>query len=349
MFLKNRWHVAAQSGELEERPLGRSVLGDPIVLYRDSLGTAIALEDRCVHRQAPLSLGEVVGDTLQCTYHGLCYDRTGTCVGVPGQNTVPPGARVRGYPVRERHGFVNVWMGDVADAESIEPYDFPWEDNADWRVLHANFHANFDHRLLIDNLMDVSHLPFAHKTTIGTAAVADNAISKTERDGERVRVTRWMENIDQAPAHLEVTGYAGKVDRWQVMEFCPPGVVWFQTGSAVSGTGGREAEGDNRLLNRHSVHVLTPESETTSHYFWVTAHRAGSLTVDQEQTLYDRSVQAFNEDLVIIEGQSRRLDPGIPTIDINADSGPLEVRRLMARLIAEETQTGGRGGNHAEP
>ena len=97
MFLVNRWYVAAQSDELGSRPLGRSVLGDPIVLYRDSSGTAVALEDRCVHRQAPLSLGEVVGDTLQCTYHGLCYDQTGMCVGVPGQNTVPPGARVRAY------------------------------------------------------------------------------------------------------------------------------------------------------------------------------------------------------------------------------------------------------------
>jgi phenylpropionate dioxygenase-like ring-hydroxylating dioxygenase large terminal subunit len=347
MFLRNRWYVAAQSDELGERPLGRSVLDEPIVLYRDSTGNAIALEDRCVHRQAPLSLGEVVGDTLQCPYHGLRFDQAGTCVAVPGQSTVPPGARVRRYPVREGFGFVHVWMGHPDKADGVEPYKFPWQDNADWRVLHAKFHAGFDHRLLIDNLMDVTHLPYAHKTTIGTAAVAENATSKTERDGERVRVTRWMENIDQAPAHLEVTGYDGKVDRWQVMEFCPPGFVWFQTGSAVAGTGGRDAEGDNLLLNRHSVHALTPETEDSSHYFWATGHLAGSLSAEQERTLYDRSVQAFNEDLVIIEGQSRRMNSDIPTIDINADSGPLEVRRLMTRLIAEQTDTVAGEAGHA--
>jgi vanillate O-demethylase monooxygenase subunit len=336
MFLRNRWYVIAQSDELGAGPLGRTVLGEPIVLFRGSNSDVAALADRCVHRQAPLSLGEVVGDTLQCRYHGLCFDRTGACVRVPSQNAIPPGAQVQSYPVREDRGFVHVWLGEAEAAEATAPYDYPWRDDAAWRVLHARFHARFDHRLLIDNLMDVTHLPFAHKTTIGTAAVAESAVSKTERDGERVRVSRWMENIDQAPAHLEATGYDGKVDRWQVMEFCPPGIVWFQTGSAVAGTGGREASGDDLLLDRHSVHVLTPETETASHYFWATAHASGSMTAAQEPTIYDRTVQAFNEDLEIIEGQSRRLDPDSPTIDLNADAGALEVRRLMVRLIAEQ-------------
>ncbi len=340
MFLRNRWYVAAQSSELEDRPLGRAILGEPVVLFRDSDGTAAALEDRCVHRQAPLSLGEVVGDTLQCGYHGLCFDRSGACVRVPSQKAIPPGARVRSYPVTERHGLIFLWMGDAAKAAARAPYEFPWQENESWRVMHAKFHALFDYRLLIDNLMDVTHLPFAHKTTIGTAAVAEDAVSKTERDGDRVRVSRWMENIDQAPAHVEITGYAGKVDRWQVMEFTPPGFIWLQVGSAVTGAGGREARGKDMLLDRHSVHIQTPETESSSHYFWTTAHKAGSLTAAQEQMLYDRTVQAFNEDLVILEGQFQRLDPEIPTVDISADAGALEVRRLMARLIEDEAKSG---------
>lgn len=340
MLLRNRWYVAAQSSELDDRPLGRMILGEPIVLFRGQGGTAAALEDRCVHRQAPLSLGEVVGDTLQCGYHGFCFDRSGACVRVPSQKTIPPGARVRSYPVIERHGLIFLWMGEAANAAARAPYEFPWQENESWRVMHAKFHARFDYRLLIDNLMDVTHLPFAHKTTIGTAAVAEDAVSKTERDGERVRVTRWMENIDQAPAHVEVTGYAGKVDRWQVMEFTPPGFIWLQVGSAVTGTGGREAQGKDMLLDRHSVHIQTPETESATHYFWTTAHRAGSLTAAQERTLYDRTVQAFNEDLVVLEGQFQRLDPERPTVDITADAGALEVRRLMTRLIADEAASG---------
>ena len=111
MFLRNRWYVAAFSEDLAGKPLGRTLLGEPVVLFRLADGAPVALEDRCVHRQAPLSLGEVVGDALRCSYHGLCFDATGACVRVPGQRAIPPGARVRAYPVAESQGFVFVWIG----------------------------------------------------------------------------------------------------------------------------------------------------------------------------------------------------------------------------------------------
>ena len=96
MFLKNRWYVACLSEELTDRPLGRKILGEPVVLYRKADGTAAALEDRCCHRQAALSLGEIEGDNLRCGYHGLLFDGTGACIEVPSQKAIPPGAQVRG-------------------------------------------------------------------------------------------------------------------------------------------------------------------------------------------------------------------------------------------------------------
>jgi phenylpropionate dioxygenase-like ring-hydroxylating dioxygenase large terminal subunit len=80
MFLRNYWYVAAYDHEIGRRPLGRIILGEPIVFYRLEDGTPVALEDRCAHRHLPLSMGTLVGDTLQCHYHGLRYDKTGTCV-----------------------------------------------------------------------------------------------------------------------------------------------------------------------------------------------------------------------------------------------------------------------------
>ena len=335
-FLKNRWYVAALSTEIDARPLARTLLGEPVVLYRDSAGAVVALEDRCVHRQAPLSLGEVVGDHLQCGYHGLKYDRRGVCIHVPSQTQIPPGACVQGYAVRERHGFVFIWMGDPALSATHEPYRFSPADQKGWRTRHAQLYGRFDYRLLLDNLMDVTHLPFAHKSTIGAMGVADQAEDKTERDGEHVRITRFMADIAPAPAHVEVTGHADNVDRWQVIEFTPPGFVWLQVGSAKVGTGGRDAPAADVLLDRHTLHVTTPETETSTHYFWAMANDAAALSDDQERKIYERSVEAFNEDIVIIEGQQSRLDPDRPTIDVGADAGQLATRRLLERLIAEE-------------
>ncbi|HZD63953.1 MAG TPA: Rieske 2Fe-2S domain-containing protein, partial [Xanthobacteraceae bacterium] len=114
MFLRNYWYVAATDSEIERKPLGRIILGEPIVFYRLEDGTPVALEDRCAHRHLPLSMGKLVGDTLQCHYHGLRYDQTGTCVRVPGQDLIPRSARVRSYPVVERYHWLWIWMGDPA-------------------------------------------------------------------------------------------------------------------------------------------------------------------------------------------------------------------------------------------
>jgi vanillate O-demethylase monooxygenase subunit len=340
MFLRNQWYVGAMSDEIGDRPLARTLLDEPVVFFRDSSGAAIALEDRCVHRQAPLSLGDVVGDTLQCAYHGLCFDRAGACVRVPSQKKIPPGARVKSYPVAERYGFVFLWLGDAGLADATVPYKFGWDDSDAFRMMHTRLQAKFDYRLLIDNLMDVTHLPFAHKSTIGTAAIADNFTARTERLEDGVRISRWMENIDQAPTHIEVTGYDGKVDRWQIITYTPPGFVWLQVGSARVGTGGRDATGDDLLIDRNTVHSLTPETENSAHYFWITSHKAGAMTAEQEQTIYDRSIEAFHEDLVIIEGQATRLDATIPTIDVTADAAAIAARQLLARLIDAEAKQG---------
>lgn len=339
-YLRNRWYVAALAEDLGDTPLAASVMGEPIVFYRNSVGEAVALEDRCAHRQAPLSLGEVAGDAIRCGYHGFEFDCSGACVRVPTQAQIPPGARVQAYPVREHQGFLHVWMGDPAKAEDSLLYDFPFASDAAWRVRYAKFHGRFDHRLLIDNLMDITHLPFAHKTTIGAQGVAEQTVARTTREGEHVTITRFMEAIAPAPAHVAVTGYEGLVDRWQVIEFTPPGFVWLQVGSSKAGTGGRDAAPDDMLLNRHTLHVMMPETDNTTSYFWCMANETDALTPEQEDAIYAASLTAFNEDLVIIEGQQARWRPEQPTVDVTADGGVLQVRRLMERLIAGEAGEG---------
>ena len=115
MYLRNAWYVAGWGSEVERAPFERTILNEPIVMYRTQAGTVVALEDRCCHRSLPLSMGKVIGDELQCGYHGLTFDAGGTCVHVPGQSQIPPGAQIKSYPVTEKWGWIWLWMGG-ADA-----------------------------------------------------------------------------------------------------------------------------------------------------------------------------------------------------------------------------------------
>jgi vanillate O-demethylase monooxygenase subunit len=118
MYVRNAWYVAAWSHELvPDKPLGLTVLGEPIVIYRTADDRIVALEDRCVHRLAPLSLGRCEGNRLRCMYHGLLYAPDGQVVEIPGQAQIPPKARVRSYPVEDRHSWIWIWMGDAEDAD----------------------------------------------------------------------------------------------------------------------------------------------------------------------------------------------------------------------------------------
>lgn len=335
-FLKNRWYVAALSTEVSDTPLARTIVGEKIVLYRDSTNRVVALEDRCAHRQAPLSLGEVVGDNIQCGYHGLLFDRAGACIRVPSQKMIPPNACVRPYLTEEKHGFVHIWTGDRQPAVDDQPFDFPFAAMEGLNARYAALSGKFDYRLLIDNLMDLTHLGFTHKNTIGTGGVAESGKAKTERNGDRIIVTREMENIAPAPTHVEVTGYSGNVDRWQIIEFIPPCFISLQVGNAKHGTGGFNADDKDKLINRRTLHIATPETATTTHYFWVSTYPSDAMTPEQEQTIYDRTLEVLDEDVRVIEGQQTRYDPDFAMIDISEDAGQLAMRATLERLIAEE-------------
>jgi vanillate O-demethylase monooxygenase subunit len=335
-FLKNRWYAATRSDEIGNKPFARTLLNEPVVFYRDTSNNVVALEDRCVHRQAPLSLGVVKGDCLECIYHGFLYEASGKCVCVPSQDAIPPGAAVRAYPIIEKQGFVFIWMGDPAKADTSLAYDFAFGEQPGWRQIYAQFHAKFDYRLLVDNLMDVTHIAFAHKTTIGAAGVANQGGMKTERDGEHIRISRWMFDIEPAPTHVQATGYEGNVDRWQIIEYTPPAFVWLKVGVAVAGSGAEDGNMEGVLLDRHSLHLMTPETDDTTHYFWTSTHDGARVNEQQEELIREQSIKAFNEDLVILEGQQKRRDDTIPTVDVTADTGMIQTRMLMERLLAAD-------------
>lgn len=337
MFLKNAWYVAANDHEIGRQPLGRIFLNEPVVMYRKEDGTLVALEDRCMHRHLPLSMGKLVGDRLQCHYHGLQYDSTGKCVRIPGQDMVPPTAKVRSYPVVERYHWVWIWMGDPALADPAKIVDYHWLDDDNWGARSSYLHVKSNWQLIVDNLLDLTHLAFVHETTIGNSALVDNASVKVTRGPEEVLVTRWIINSPAPPTFVKAGGFTEPVDRWQIIDWRPPAFLRLDVGATPTGTGAPEGKRVGGIEMRN-LNAITPETESTSHYFWGQAHSWDVKNGKLSDMLLEQIRMAFHEDVAVFEAQQRNLDmiKNPPQLDINADTGVIQARRIIDRLHADE-------------
>lgn len=336
MFIKNCWYVAAWSHEVPESGfLARTLINNPLVLWRDSTGAVIAFDDRCCHRGAPLSKGRREGDCIRCMYHGLKFDRSGQCVEAPAQDRVPPRMKVRSYPVVERSRWIWVWMGDLALAdESLIPQT-PCMEHPDWRSLPGYLHYDVGYLLIADNLLDFSHLPFLHPTTLGGSPDYAAVLPKVERLERGVRTTRWV--FDTAPpAYMrKYADFAAdaKVDRWMLYDFIVPGVLLMDAGMAPAGTG---AQGGNRknALETRSYQALTPETENSTHYFFTQAHSFHIDKPEVTQALNQALLVAFEEDRDMITAQQKNLSmsPDFQMAALTVDQALIQFRRVVSQL-----------------
>lgn len=350
MFLRNAWYVGAWDHEVSgDKPFGRIILDEPVVFYRRQDGGIVALEDRCCHRRYPLHRGCVVGDLLECGYHGLQYDSSGKCVRVPGQARVPDSVRVKSYPVVERYRWIWVWMGDPELADPAKITDFHWMDDPAWRAKGTVFHVKGSYELIIENLLDLSHLTFVHRSTIGNYATAEKAEVRVSRTEEDVTVARWMVDTPPPPTYVKAGGFKGNVDRWQFIRYTPPCFVRLDVGALDTGRGAPQLKtsafaAEGRLpggIEMRNMNAITPETAKTTHYFWAQAH---NFLLDQPQVtemLFQQIKEAFSQDWEVFENQQRwiDLDPGAPRVDVNADSGQVQGIRLLRRKIAEEAES----------
>jgi len=336
MFLRNAWYVAASDHEIGRKPLRRIIMNEPIVMYRTEAGAPVALEDRCAHRHLPLSMGRLEGDILECLYHGLCFDTSGNCVNVPGQQTVPPGARVKSYPMVERYHWVWIWMGDPALADPGKITDFHWLDDPEWGAATRYLHVKGNWQLVVDNLLDLTHLAFVHPTTIGTRALIGAKV-KVDRSPDDVVVTRWTIDAPAPPTFVKAGGFTGNVDRWQIIHFTPPSFVRLDVGATPTGTGAPEGRRVSGIQMRN-LNAMTPETETTTHYFYGQAHDFDIRNPKTTEMIMDQITTAFLEDQAVFEAQQQNMlqVPNAPQVDINADTGVLQARRILDRLHAEE-------------
>lgn len=334
MFVRNAWYVIAWSEEVTRDPMKRTVLNEDIVLFRKEDGTAVALADRCAHRAYPLSSGRLVGDRIQCGYHGFEYDCEGVCVRVPGQDRVPERALVHKFPIAEAHRWVWVWVGDPELAEKTPVPDTHWMTDPAWdSVTHTRlFQSSAD--LIHDNLLDLTHEGFLHKSSIGDESVYENGIT-VEVDGTVVSVDRWMPDCHPSPLFEKATGLTN-VDRWHTTVFQMPSLHVIHAGVVVPG-GERE---DGHLLR--VLNGITPETETTAWYFYGFC-RNFSVGDDAINELLSKNLgEVLDEDADALDLQQQRMETrpsNIPDVLIAQDAGVAKARRLMGKLVAQESST----------
>jgi len=337
MFVRNAWYVGAWDHEVTRSMKRRVLLDDPVVFFRRDDGTPVALEDRCCHRQAPLSMGKLAGNIVTCPYHGLQFDSAGKCVKVPSQEKIPLNAKVKAYPVVEKNHWIWVWMGDPAKANPKLIEDFHFMDDPAWRFGGNYLHVESNYLLLVENLLDTTHLPFLHPTTLGTDSFARSEFD-VKREGDRITVSRFLMNDLPAAFHKQMGEFPDgmKVDRWQVTHYGPPSFVRLDIGSAPVGTPIRQGE-RSKGVNMWNLNAITPESEKTAHYFFAQAY---NFKLDQPwiaDMLAKQITDIFMDDMAMVRAQQKNMDMGPgPTVSLGQDKAWVAMRGIVQRLIDEE-------------
>lgn len=335
-FARNQWYVAAWSADVGREPLGRIICNEPVVLYRTVSGGVVALEDICPHRLLPLSMGLVEGDDIRCRYHGLLLDSGGRCREMPGGDAPNAAVKVPPYAVTERYGFVWVWIGDQALADPARLPDLWMNEAEGWRVGGGTYHVKCDYRLIIDNLMDLSHETYVHATSVGQKELHDFPI-ETRVEEARVVTSRWMPDVVPPPLYkLSLGDYAGNVDRWQICYYLPPTGVIIDVGVAPVAEGLTLDDHDAADIRSFVLDFITPETDRTCHYFWGSAR---TRDIDDDALFAEmtrRQGAVFLEDVEILEAQQRMIDhcPGRKLRAFKVDSGGVRARFMLDKLVS---------------
>lgn len=340
-FARNQWYVVAYGREVGRELLGRSVLGEPVVLYRaDEDGSVVVLADRCVHRRFPLSASRLQDDTIVCGYHGFTYDRTGTCVAVPGQTRIPRSARVAAYPAVEQDSFVWVWVGDPALAD---PADIPRARHlADpaWTTVSGMEPIDADYGLLVDNLLDLSHETYLHGGYIGTPEVAETPITtEVDKAAGIVRVSRHMDDAACPPFYSRSTGLEGRVSRWQDIEYFAPCLYLLHSRIAPIGVLPGPDGDDGKAFHTEITYAITPAGPGKVYDFWAVSRDFATDDEEVSTFLHDFNHTVVMQDVDALNLLQRAIDADphdIREVSIGIDAGALAARRILARMCADE-------------
>lgn len=337
--VRNAWYVAATADELRpDAPLARTLLGEPVVLFRGPGGKAAALNDRCPHRKFPLSRGRVIDGHIECGYHGARFAGSGACVLIPTQATIPSGFGAKGYRVEERHRLVWLWGGapDRADPALI-PDAWSINDEPGWRPVFGYHYVRGNYQLVLDNILDLTHVAYVHRTTLNSPQITQAPLEVQIEDNS-IRTLRITRGADCPPLFKRARpDLPDRIDRWQKSQFFMPSLL---IGDMRGYPAGNE---DLSAAMRYCVlNGVTPETDTTTHYFWSVV-RSFALNDDAvDHVLRDGIVQAFDEDCDVIAVQQQMIlsdRSGAPLGSFVADKAGAAARRMIRQRLEQEAKS----------
>ena len=308
-YARNAWYVAGFEMDLADgKPAPMMILGEPIVIYRTPEGRAVALEDRCVHRLAPLSLGRCEGDKLRCMYHGLLVNTDGRGVEIPGQAMIPAKARVRAYPIVAKHSHLWVWMGDPARADETLIAPSLGHESPDYLFHHGHVDFAAEARLIGDNLLDFSHVPYTH---IDSFALGQNYADErpvVSAIDHGVRIDRWTTATLGA-----ATGRAAQpVDHFVTYDYLIPGIFLAWSGFYPLGTAAALDQGRPDYAQAFGVnfttHAVTPMTDRTTRFTYLSCLHNSWANQEAVDTMAAIQRRAYAEDRTMIEAQQRVID-----------------------------------------
>lgn len=338
MYLKNTWYVAAWANEITRDLSHRTLLDEPVLMFRKEDGSAVAMTDRCPHRFAPLHLGKLIGDVVQCGYHGLRFDCQGSCVLNPhGDGKIPQAAKVKTFPVVERYSLLWIWMGDANEADASRIPDFAFLEDARRATVSGYLRVEAHYELETDNLMDLSHTQFVHANFQASDSVLQGQ-HEVVQDGNTLHSNLWCPNGKASPQFAMRLGDPEMmVDQWMDMRWDPPSVLRLDTGVAPTG---QSRERGARSL---SAHIVTPETETSTHYFFANSRDFRVDDPAMDEAIRNWQAVGFGEqDKTMIEAVQKSMGNtdllALKPILLKNDSGSMRARRTLAQLIAAEQE-----------
>lgn len=336
-FLRNAWYAAGWAADLDDRPLARTILDEPVVFYRGADGMPVALADMCPHRFAPLSLGKLDGDRIRCPYHGLVFDKDGSCAYNPhGKGLRPASLSVRDYPLCVQDGMIWIWMGDKERIGESAPPSYPFLTRAGMKTLRGYLQVHAHYELVTDNLMDLSHVEFLHPF-IGPEGSSAGIQYRAEADGDRISALHRMAGQPNTQLFELLIGEDVKlIDGYANTHWEAPANMCIET-KAVS-----LDQQEQRVAVMPQVHLLTPETERSTHYFWGISRDVQPDNEQLDAMLYAGISKAFEyEDEPMIKAvQERMRDKGLfemsPAL-LPMDEASVRARRILERKIKEES------------
>ena len=346
-YILNAWYVAGFSDEFGTNELkGHKICEKPIVTWRTEQGNVVAFDNRCRHKRMPLSEGRIMPDgTLECAYHGLCYNSSGGCVAVPAHpnGNIPSQLQLSAYPIREQDGLVWIWPGDPEKAEEVTPHPTPELSSSTWESIHSEpMEVRANYLLLIENLMDITHFYPLHDGNIGD--IGNSRIPIQLEEGQAhgtnyVKTTRETSNYRQPP-FLEDWFVYDVVDREHTHCMTSPGLTRVEMRVAPPG---RIKEKD-AVRGYTLFHTHTPIDDRHHLWRWAVNCKADHMSKgDPDVSATKRVAQMFPtvvaQDLWALEKQQEMFDfddEGYFEVFLKPDKALRRIRQLFSRAQQQE-------------